>query len=89
VPPGRAPLFKLMEDDYERRAAEEQAAKEAFYSEAVGTFKMARVSQLVSGEVLVRPPLGGSDPGTWCSVSPTGALEWGRGWGVGPCVTLP
>jgi hypothetical protein len=53
---GRAPLFKVMADDYERRAAEEKAAKQQFYAEAVGSYKVARVSQLISGEVQVRPP---------------------------------
>ena len=78
---GRAPLFKLMEEDYERRAAEQQEAKQQFYVEAVGAYKMARVSQLVSGEVLVRPPPGPApgEEGSWRSPSPAGVHRRGGG----------
>lgn len=48
-PQGRPPLFQVMEEDYVRRAAVEDAARQLFYSEAVGAYKMARVSQLVGG----------------------------------------
>ena len=39
---GRAPLYRVMEEDFLRRASEEQAAKQQFYAEAVGNYKTAR-----------------------------------------------
>jgi len=68
-----------MQDDYERRVAEEQAAKQQFYTEAVGSYKVARVSQLISGEVQVRPPPGAgplalSDGSGGRGRSPSGAF---------------
>eukprot|EP00877_Chromochloris_zofingiensis_P013374 jgi/Chrzof1/8290/Cz03g05020.t1 len=53
---GHAPLYKLMEEDYDKRIAAEEAAKKEWYKEEVGKNKMATVSQLVSGEVHIKPP---------------------------------
>lgn len=54
--PGRPPLFKTMEDDYLARQAAEEAAKRSAYKEEVAAAKLATVSQLVSGQVVVKPP---------------------------------
>ncbi len=54
--PGRAPLYKVMEEQFERTKAGQEAARRAFYEEEVGHKKMATVSQLVAGEVHVTPP---------------------------------
>jgi hypothetical protein len=51
-----------MEQDWQKRAAAEEAARKAFYDEEVAKAKMARVSQLVSGEVVIRPPEGTLSP---------------------------
>jgi hypothetical protein len=69
---GRPPLFQTMEDDFLRRKANEDDAARAAY-EAQVTAKLATVHQLVSGEVVIRPPGGSSSPGR--SRSP-GAAPW-------------
>eukprot|EP00775_Hariotina_reticulata_P010455 gene10455-10614_t len=53
---GRPPLFKLMEQDFQERLHAEAAAKRAAYEAEVAAGKLATVSQLVKGEVVVRPP---------------------------------
>lgn len=60
---GRAPLFQLMEEDYLARQAAEQEAKRAAYEAEVAAAKLATVSQLVSGEVVIKPPPGSISPG--------------------------
>ena len=53
-----------MEEEWGKRMAAEEAARKAVYDEEVGRNKMARVSQLVSGEVVIRPPHGTTSPKT-------------------------
>lgn len=75
-----------MEDDFERRKAEEQAAKQQFYAEAVGSYKMARVSQLVNGEVHVRPSPPGPGAAAVSSMGGSGRSPTGGGlWAGGGC----
>jgi hypothetical protein len=65
-----------MEDDYLARQAAEEAAKRSAYKEEVAAAKLATVSQLVSGQVVVKPPSwAGSD-----SISP------GRSRSPGECI---
>lgn len=56
--PARAPLFKLMEDDFKARMQAEEEAKRAAYEAEVAAAKLATVSQLVKGEVVIKPPAG-------------------------------
>lgn len=60
---GRPPLFQQMEVEFERRQQEALAAKRAAYEAEVAAAKLATVSQLVSGEVVIRPPAGSISPG--------------------------
>jgi hypothetical protein len=61
--PGRAPLFKLMEDDFKAKMQAEEEAKRAAYEAEVAAAKLATVSQLVKGEVVIKPPAGSISPG--------------------------
>jgi hypothetical protein len=61
--PGRAPLFKLMEDDFKAKMQAEEEAKRAAYEAEVAAAKLATVAQLVKGEVVIKPPAGSVSPG--------------------------
>lgn len=63
LPPGRAPLFKLMEDEFKAKLQAEEEAKRAAYEAEVAAGKLATVSQLVKGEVVIKPPPGSISPG--------------------------
>jgi hypothetical protein len=45
-----------MEEEYLARIAAEEDAKRQAYREEVGSAKLATVSQLVSGQVVIKPP---------------------------------
>lgn len=63
VPVGRPPLFKTMEEDFLVRSAAEEEARRAAYEAEVAAAKLATVSQLISGEVVVKPPSWQTSPG--------------------------
>ena len=67
---GQAPLFKQMEEEFERRAAQESAERQQHYSEAVGAYKMARVAQLVRA-------------GAWRKTSAQGCARRARSYAIG------
>lgn len=51
-----------MEDDYLARTAADEEARRLTYKEEVASAKLATVSQIVSGQVVIRPP-GSNSPG--------------------------
>eukprot|EP00879_Flechtneria_rotunda_P008231 GHRR01008624.1.p1 GENE.GHRR01008624.1~~GHRR01008624.1.p1 ORF type:complete len:706 (+),score=329.59 GHRR01008624.1:341-2458(+) len=59
----RPPLFKVMEDEWKSKAAAEAEAKRAAYEAEVAAAKLATVSQLVKGEVVIRPAGRDNSPG--------------------------
>lgn len=64
-----------MEDDFLARRAAEEEAKRATY-DVVASGKLATVSQLVSGQVVIKPPSGSISPGR--SRSPGGSDSYVR-----------
>jgi hypothetical protein len=51
-----------MEDEFLARTAADEEARRATYKEEVASAKLATVSQIVSGQVVIRPP-GSNSPG--------------------------
>jgi hypothetical protein len=60
---GRPPLFRVMEDGFAARVAAEEAERRAAYQTEVAAAKLATVRQLVTGEVVIKPPAGATSPG--------------------------
>jgi len=65
-----------MEEEYLAKQATEEAAKRAAYESQVGVAKLATVSQLVSGEVVIKPPAGSISPGRSRSPGGCKAGKW-------------
>lgn len=72
---GRPPLYKTMEDEYLVRQAAEEEARRSAYKQEVAAAKLATVSQLVSGKVVVKPP-------SWAG---SGSVSPGRSRSPGEC----
>ena len=66
-----------MAEEFTRRAAAEEQQRRAAYEADVAAAKLATVHQLVSGEVVIKPPSPGRSrsPGAWRAARARAALS--------------